>query len=175
MAVCLLKEYVNISLDMIESLNPPPGRFNIIQTKSGFIIIDYAHTPDGLESICREVKLTFPKYRLVTVFGCGGDRDKLKRPLMGKAASLFSDYVILTSDNPRFENPELVMDDAQAGITGDFERCCDRTLAIEKAIKEHPNSVVLIAGKGHEEYIDVKGTKHSYSDESVVRGAIKND
>jgi UDP-N-acetylmuramoyl-L-alanyl-D-glutamate--2,6-diaminopimelate ligase len=167
--VSLLKDYIDISLEMIESLDPPPGRFNIIQHKTNFIIIDYAHTPDGLESICSEMKITFPKHKLVTVFGCGGDRDKSKRELMSHAASKYSDYIYLTTDNPRFENPETIIEDAEKGITTPYKKFIERKAAIIEAVSTHTDSVILIAGKGHEEYIDIQGEKLPYSDEQVVR------
>lgn len=174
-AICLLKGFVEVTLDEIECLNAPPGRFNIYQHKSNFIIIDYAHTPDGLESICSEIKMTFPKHQLITIFGCGGDRDKKKRPLMGKAASRYSDFIYLTSDNPRFENPEQIIKDAEIGIKKPFEKIINREEAIKKAFLSLEDSVLLIAGKGHENYIDKEGTKHEYCDENVVKSLISND
>jgi UDP-N-acetylmuramoyl-L-alanyl-D-glutamate--2,6-diaminopimelate ligase len=173
--VALLKDYIDISLEMVECLDPPPGRFNIIQDNSNFIVIDYAHTPDGLESICSELKKTFPKYKLVTVFGCGGDRDKSKRELMAKAASQFSDYIYLTSDNPRFEDPLQIIEDAEKGISTPFKKNIERKSAIVDALNSHENSVILVAGKGHENYIDINGEKLPYSDEQVVKEALQHD
>ena len=172
LAISLLKNFIDVTLESIESLTPPPGRFNIIEYKDNYIVIDYAHTPDGLESITKELKKTFKDYKLITLFGCGGDRDKTKRPLMSKAASINSDYIFLTSDNPRFELPEDIIKDAEQGISIPFEKYTDRETAITKAMQDMHKSVLLIAGKGHENYLDINGEKQPYSDEAVVRKLI---
>lgn len=155
-------------------LQAPPGRFNIIKYKDTQIIIDFAHTPDALESICKEISKSFPDKKLKTLFGCGGDRDRLKRALMAKAASAHSSFVYLTSDNPRFESPNQILDDAKKGLFGDFTIIENRKEAIEEAIRDLGDSILLIAGKGHEEYLDIKGVKHPYSDKSTVMEFIKD-
>lgn len=153
-----------------ESLSPSPGRFNIINYKDSYIIIDYAHTSDALESICHDIKKSFDGYELITIFGCGGDRDRSKRPLMAKAAQKYSNSVIVTSDNPRFEEPEAIIDDVIKGLSEEYHVEVNREDAIKLGIKLiNKKAVLLIAGKGHEPYIDIKGVKHPYNDEACVR------
>ncbi len=159
----------------MESLVAPPGRFNILEIADKKIIIDYAHTPDSLSSIGREIKLSFPNLSLVTVFGCGGDRDRSKRALMASAAEKNSEYVILTSDNPRYEDPSQIAKDAEAGFSKkSYSVFLEREEAIEKAIKSKYD-IILIAGKGHEDYIDQNGVKRPYSDLDVVLKVCKHD
>lgn len=153
-----------------EKLNPSPGRFNIINYNDSFIIIDYAHTSDALESICHDIKKSFIDYELITLFGCGGDRDRSKRPLMAKAAEKYSNSVIVTSDNPRFEEPEAIIADVIKGLSEEYYVEVNREDAIKLGIKLiEKKTVLLIAGKGHEPYIDIKGVKHPYNDEACVR------
>lgn len=156
----------NISDIDINKITPAPGRFNLFELKNGNIaIVDYAHTPDAIENVCRSAKNTFAK-SIVTVFGCGGDRDKTKRPLMAKAAEKYSDNVIITSDNPRGEVPEKIIEDALAGITNKNKTKCitDRAVAIGYAIENNKDSIIVIAGKGHENYIIIGDEKKYYSD-----------
>ncbi|MDP7321242.1 MAG: UDP-N-acetylmuramoyl-L-alanyl-D-glutamate--2,6-diaminopimelate ligase [Bacteriovoracaceae bacterium] len=169
LAVNMLNKYFEISSEKFQYLKIVPGRFNILPWKDNFIVIDYAHTPDSLESICRELKKNFLHHSLITIFGCGGDRDKAKRPLMGAAAQKYSDMIILTSDNPRFEKPEDIINDIKKGLKTEYHVEVDRREAIAKGLELANKSVLLIAGKGNENYLDVKGTKLSYSDENVVR------
>ncbi len=165
----------NFTEEEIENLAAPPGRFNILEFKDKKIVIDYAHTPDSLSSIGREIKVSFPNLSLVTVFGCGGDRDRSKRALMASAAEENSDFVILTSDNPRFEDPMQIAKDAEAGFTSTSYRIClEREEAISSAIKSEYN-IVLIAGKGHEDYIDQNGVKRPYSDLKTVLKVFNHD
>lgn len=160
----------------INNIQPPPGRFEILEYANSFVVIDFAHTPDALENICSSIKKSFPDYELVTLFGCGGNRDKSKRPLMGKVAQSFSDKVIVTSDNPRYERPEDIINDILHGITLETVKVIvDREHAIKFAMKHLNKSVLLIAGKGHENYMDVSGSKIPYSDEKVVKDTISND
>lgn len=171
-------ESCGLNLDKInmDQIVPPPGRFNIFDYKEGHVIIDFAHTPDALLNICKEIKKSFPKFKLVTVFGCGGDRDKTKRPLMGEVATENSDYTFITSDNPRFENPDNIINDIIEGLDkSKFDVEIDRKNAITKSMKDMDNKVILIAGKGHENYIDQNGIKTQYSDEEVVKEVISND
>jgi UDP-N-acetylmuramoyl-L-alanyl-D-glutamate--2,6-diaminopimelate ligase len=178
-----LAEKVIVSLGInitqsFETLKPTPGRYNILSNKNpgGKVIIDFAHTPDAIENIARVLKITYPEMKLVIVFGCGGDRDKIKRPLMAKAASLFADYVYVTTDNPRFESPsEIIKDIIQGTNNKNFEIIEDRAIAIKTAINKFPNEIILIAGKGHENYIDQNGSKRYYSDEAEVLKGISND
>lgn len=148
-----------------------PGRLENVPTGRDFsVIIDYAHTPDGLENVLsalNEIKAG----RVITVFGCGGDRDRTKRPIMGRIAAALSDIVIVTSDNPRTEEPEGIIDDITEGIEKPkipVFRECDRTAAIALALKKaKPGDIVLLAGKGHETY-QILGTGKIHYDEREV-------
>lgn len=171
---CLAEVGYQVTEDELSGLQPPPGRFNVIRSGSQLFVIDFAHTPDALENICRELKASFPEEKLICVFGCGGDRDRGKRPLMGKAAEQFCDYIILTSDNPRFEDPEQILSDIEKGLVKNrHTRITDREQAIKKAVEEFPKAVILIAGKGHEAYIDVAGVKRPYSDQSALERILR--
>lgn len=148
------------------------GRIEVVPTKRDFtIIIDYAHSPDGLENIITSLK-EIAKGRVVTLFGCGGDRDKTKRPKMGKIAAELSDFCVVTSDNPRSENPSLIIEDileGMKGITTPYEVVENRKEAIEYAIKNaKKDDIILLAGKGHETYqILPTGTIH-FDEREVV-------
>ena len=148
-----------------------PGRLEIL-ARDPAIIRDYAHTPDALERLLGALK-PMCAGRLIVVFGCGGDRDKGKRPLMGAIASAQADVAIVTSDNPRTEDPESIIDDIVAGMTvGEYERIEDRRAAIERAIElADPRDVVVIAGKGHETY-QIRGSTHYPFDEKVIVSEI---
>jgi UDP-N-acetylmuramoyl-L-alanyl-D-glutamate--2,6-diaminopimelate ligase len=136
-------------------------------------VIDYAHTPDALEKVLLALREQV-KGKLHCVFGCGGNRDQGKRPLMGGVASRLADAVIVTSDNPRNENPEAIISTIVAGMQGDYQAEPDRATAIALAIRvAQPGDVVLIAGKGHEEYQEIAGVKHPFSDQQVVKQALK--
>lgn len=153
------------------SITGVPGRFESIQAEGYTIIIDYAHSADALENVLSTVR-EFVKGKLITVFGCGGDRDPSKRPTMGNVASKLSDYCILTSDNPRSEDPEKILDDIEEGIpsTHCYKRLVDRKEAIHFALhKAQPGDVVLIAGKGHEDYQEIQGKKIYFNDKHVVQ------
>lgn len=132
-----------------------PGRFEYVNQGQDFqVVVDYAHTPDGLEKVLKAARESGPR-QIITLFGCGGDRDKTKRPLMGKVAAQLSDYLIITSDNPRSESPEKIIGEIIKGIGGEFkekwEIVVDRQEAISKGIKRaKKGDLVLIAGKGHE-------------------------
>ena len=145
------------------------GRFNVISEGGKRVVIDFAHTPDGLDKIIRSVReLTSGK--VITVFGCGGDRDTAKRPIMGKIATNLSDFVYLTSDNPRFEDPNAIIEDIRKGVIGDnYTVEPNRALAIKMALEEASEAdTVIIAGKGAERYQDIQGVKHPYDDYSEV-------
>ncbi len=175
LAVSLL-EGCGVKVEKLAPLTPPPGRFNIFEFNESKIIVDFAHSPGGIESITASIKEAFFDFELVTLFGCGGDRDRLKRPLMGKAASLYSSFLFLTSDNPRSENPDQIIEDIVPGVTRSYEKIVDRAQAIEKAIKyiSERKAILLIAGKGHENYIEIKGIKKPYSDIETVRKNIND-
>lgn len=152
-----------------------PGRFESIRLGQPFqVIVDYAHTPDGLENVVRTAR-DFTKGRLITVFGCGGDRDRGKRPIMGEAASGLSDFVIVTSDNPRTEDPDQIIKEVLVGVTGvDHVALRDRREAIWSACRmAKVGDTILIAGKGHETY-QIFGTEvHPFDDREVAREALR--
>ena len=158
----------------VRRLKPIDGRFNVLKNGKGFIVIDYAHTPDGLDNLLRTAR-TITKSRLITVFGCGGDRDVSKRKIMGKIASELSDAVILTSDNPRSENPEKIIADIECGAVKPSKTIVNRAEAIAFALNEMAEGdTVVIAGKGAENYMEIKGKKIPYSDlETVLKRGAK--
>lgn len=154
----------------LADLKSVSGRFNFVKLANGAsAVIDFAHTPDGIKNILTAIKELKPK-RIITVFGCGGNRDKGKRPLMGQISEKLSDFTIITSDNPRFENPELIIDDVERGMTSDkFVSIVDRHKAVEIAINlARPGDAVAILGKGVEKYQDINGVKVPYCDLDVV-------
>lgn len=153
-----------------------PGRFNLLKIDADFsVLVDYAHTPDGMKNILKTVKSFAPK-RIITVFGCGGNRDKQKRPIMGQIANSLSDVVIVTTDNPRDENPELIIEDITKGLNSNkIEKITDRKSAIEHALDiATKQDVVVILGKGAEQYQEIKGIKFSYNDFDVVDNYFKS-
>lgn len=151
-----------------------PGRMEYAGTVDGVLIyVDYAHTPDALAHACQTLKEMDPK-RLITVFGCGGDRDREKRPLMGKAAGEVSDFCVVTSDNPRSENPASIIKGIERGMTGcSYEVVEDRALAIRRAVEvAEDGDVVLIAGKGHESYQEGAEGRIDFDDRKEARHAM---
>lgn len=154
----------------LNKIQTPKGRFSVIEIgETSMAIIDYAHTPDALLNIGNAIKAAFPKHKLIVVFGCGGNRDKTKRPLMGKAVSSFADRIMVTSDNPRDEAPEDIIVDIIPGITIDYEAMVDRKKAILTCLDDmEEGEILLIAGKGHEEFQEIKGVKHPFSDFEIV-------
>ena len=163
----------------LEKVPGVPGRVQSIPTKKGFsVIVDYAHTPDGLENILKTVK-EFAKANIITVFGCGGDRDKTKRPVMGEIAAKYSDYTVVTSDNPRSEDPEEILTHIEAGIakTGQvYEKIVDREAAIAKAIQiAKKDDVIVIAGKGHEDYQILKDRIIHFDDVEIAKKYLQEE
>jgi len=158
----------------IKKLTKVDGRFNIINTTKYGIIIDFAHTEEGLINILCAIN-EFKKGKLITVFGCGGNRDRDKRAPMGRAATNFSDYVVITSDNPRYESPTDIIEDISSGIIKDnYKIIVDRKEAIKFALGiAQQNDIVLIAGKGAEKYQEIKGEKYEYNDETFVKSIIE--
>jgi UDP-N-acetylmuramoyl-L-alanyl-D-glutamate--2,6-diaminopimelate ligase len=155
-----------------------PGRFERIDCGQPFLVaVDYAHTDDALRNVI-QVAREMTQGRVITLFGCGGDRDRSKRPLMGMAAGELSDFVVLTSDNPRSEDPLDIMNDALVGL-GRFDTPHvaepDRGKAIRRAIEEaHEGDVVLIAGKGHEPYQVLKDRTIHFDDRETAREVLKS-
>lgn len=154
----------------LKKIPTPLGRLSVIELGNNrMAIVDYAHTPDALTNIGASIKKSFPGHSVTVIFGCGGNRDKTKRPLMGKAVSAFADKIIVTSDNPRDEAPEDIIIDILNGLTSGYEAVVDRKKAILHALESmQDNEILLIAGKGHEEYQEVKGVKHPFSDFNIV-------
>jgi UDP-N-acetylmuramoyl-L-alanyl-D-glutamate--2,6-diaminopimelate ligase len=176
----LLGENPEVVLEVLSLLKPPPGRFEQLISAQHIVgIVDYAHTPDALENVLDTIKdLKEGNQKVITVVGCGGNRDKGKRPLMAKIACMGSDVVFLTSDNPRNEEPEAILDDMQAGVPVTHRRkvtlILDRREAIRQAIAQaQPHDIVLVAGKGHENYQEIKGTKHHFDDKEEILAAMK--
>ena len=160
----------------LSAMHPVSGRFETIHSPEGFTaIVDYAHTPDALTNVLNSIhEVLEGKGRTITVVGAGGNRDKGKRPLMAKEAARLSDQVILTSDNPRIEEPDAIIQDMVAGLTkADLERTLcitDRAQAIKTATTlAKRGDVILVAGKGHEDYQEVKGVKHHFDDREQLR------
>ncbi|MFT6068783.1 MAG: UDP-N-acetylmuramoyl-L-alanyl-D-glutamate--2,6-diaminopimelate ligase [Bacteriovoracaceae bacterium] len=173
----LLKDFIEIKRIKLEEIKTPKGRFSIIEYNKSFAIIDYAHTPDAILNLVSATKMAFPNSKIVTLFGCGGDRDRTKRPLMAKAAENESDFIIVTSDNPRSEEPERIIKDILPGLEkSNFLIEVDREKAIKIGLSRlGKDDVLIIAGKGHEEYQEVKGQKIFFSDFVVVEEEVKND
>ena len=163
------------ALTALSRIRPATGRMDcIIQPNKPLVVVDYAHTPDALEkalTTLREIRQ--PESQLWCVFGCGGDRDRGKRPLMGAVASQFADRVVVTSDNPRTEQPQAIIADILPAVPQPALVEPDRKAAIEQTIAQaQAQDIVLIAGKGHETYQDVQGVKHHFSDFEVAQGAL---
>ena len=160
----------------LSSLTAPDGRFQTVQSATGILgVVDYAHTPDALENVLN----TLAEFRqnagakVITVVGCGGDRDKAKRPVMAKIAAEKSDAVILTSDNPRSEDPAEILREMEAGLDPVLIRKTttlpDRKEGIKLAVQRaQPGDIVLVAGKGHETYQEIQGVRHPFDDRAVL-------
>lgn len=153
-----------------------PGRNELVTNKKGLtIMIDYAHTPASLEKILSAVKI-YTKGRVISVFGCGGNRDRNKRPMMGEASGRVADYTIITSDNPRDEEPEEIVKEIEKGIKktkGKYECIVDRVEAIKKAIKmANQKDIIVLAGKGHEQYQEIKGKRYPFDEAKIVNEII---
>lgn len=175
-AVCLGEDPDKI-LVSLSSLLPVAGRFQTIHSPEGYTaVVDYAHTPDALTNVLNTInEVLNGAGNVITVVGCGGNRDKKKRPVMAREAVRLSNYVILTSDNPRFEDPEAIIEDMAEGLKDSPSnkrtlKITDRKEAIRTAcLLAQTGDVILIAGKGHEDYQEIKGVKHHFDDSEVVR------
>ncbi len=166
-------------LTILSDLSPVEGRMEPVRSDSGITgLVDYAHTPDALFNVIETInKIREGKQKLITVVGAGGDRDRAKRPLMAAIAAEGSTKVILTSDNPRSEDPEKILDDMEAGLTPGLKkkslRIADRRTAIRTAVMlADGNDVVLVAGKGHETYQEIAGVRHHFDDRTELRQAL---
>ncbi len=160
-----------LAVEGVDKTKQVPGRFEVIGSGDKKAIIDYSHTADSLEKALQALnELVKTERPIYTVFGCGGNRDKTKRPIMGKIASELSTKVIVTSDNPRFENPNVIIEEIVKGIKKqNYSVEADREKAIKKAINEsEENAVILIAGKGHEPYQEINGVRNHFSDKEIA-------
>jgi UDP-N-acetylmuramoyl-L-alanyl-D-glutamate--2,6-diaminopimelate ligase len=172
----LLKQDKTQVLTALSNLNSVEGRFQYVKSKNDIIaIVDYAHTPDALKNVLETIKdVRTGNEKIITVVGCGGDRDSAKRPIMANIACEHSDKVILTSDNPRSEDPEVILSQMQEGLTpNDIKKTLkitDRKEAIKTACSfAQKGDIILIAGKGHEKYQEIKGVKHPFDDFKIVK------
>ena len=163
------------ALRLLSELESVSGRFQFIVSESKITaIVDYAHTPDALENVLKTIEdIRTKNEQLITVVGCGGDRDKTKRPIMANIASTMSDKAIFTSDNPRTENPETIIEEMEKGVEPqNFKKTVsilDRKQAIKTACQlANPNDIILIAGKGHETYQEINGVRHDFDDLQIV-------
>ncbi len=168
------------ALRLLSELESVSGRFQFIVSKEKITaIVDYAHTPDALENVLSTINdIRTRNEQLITVVGCGGDRDKTKRPIMANIATEMSDKAILTSDNPRTENPETIIAEMEAGITPvnykKYMSITDRKQAVKTACQlAQPNDIILIAGKGHETYQEINGVRHDFDDMQIVKEILE--
>ncbi len=167
-------------LENLSLLVPVAGRFETIVSKDGVVaVVDYAHTPDAVENVLKTLQTLKRDNRIITVVGAGGDRDKTKRPEMAKVACELSDMVILTSDNPRSEEPMDILNDMMAGVPAEcadiVKVVIDRAEAIKNAIDSaNGGDVVLVAGKGHEDYQEIKGVKYHFDDKEIIRDTFNS-
>lgn len=169
--IALLSE-LKLDTKVVEDLTCPPGRMDIVNKDDNLIIIDYAHTPDAVSKIINSVK-ELKHNKIITIIGCGGDRDSFKRPIMSNIACSSSDYVIFTNDNPRNENPNNIISDMLHNLDKfNYEIILNREKAIIKGIQMlDKNDILLVLGKGHENYQIINGVKHHFDDKETV---IKN-
>jgi UDP-N-acetylmuramoyl-L-alanyl-D-glutamate--2,6-diaminopimelate ligase len=166
-------------LTALSTLSAPEGRFQYVKSANGITaVVDYAHTPDALKNVLKTIKdIRTGNEQVITLVGCGGDRDKTKRPEMAKISAELSDRIILTSDNPRSENADDIIGDMKQGLDPVMMK---KTLAItdrREAIKlactlAQPGDIVLIAGKGHEKYQEIAGVKHPFDDFEIVKETL---
>ena len=161
----------------LEDVRAVPGRIELLETGTPYrVILDYAHSPDSLENILKAVRET-TKGRMIALFGCGGNRDRAKRPLMGEIAGELADFCILTSDNPRNEDPMEILSAIEEGIRGtgcEYVVIENRREAIRYALAcAQPSDVVVLAGKGHETYQEIKGVRHPFNEKIVVAELLR--
>ncbi|GAB3555547.1 UDP-N-acetylmuramoyl-L-alanyl-D-glutamate--2,6-diaminopimelate ligase [Spirosoma fluminis] len=183
-AAVLLGEDPTEVLTLLSGITPPPGRFEQVVSDDKIVgIVDYAHTPDALQNVLETISGLLQANeqgrmpQVITIVGCGGNRDAAKRPIMAEIACRFSSRVILTSDNPRNEDPMAILEQMQAGVPPvDFKKTltiADRHEAIGRAVSlAHPHDIILVAGKGHETYQEIKGVKYDFDDRLVLRNAF---
>ncbi len=165
--------------DGVKKFQGAPGRLEKIKNRKFNIFIDYAHTPDAIKKSIQSLKENFKDKRIIVLFGCGGDRDKGKRPKMGEIVSEAANKIIITSDNPRYENPKTIIQDIIQGVSSKnlkkIKVIANRRNAIKSSIKSiNKDAVLLIAGKGHEEYQEIRGIKNKFSDKMEIKKCLKN-
>ena len=178
-AICVAQKF-GISPEVIKEALAEvrvPGRSELVDNKKEIpIMIDYAHSPESLENILQAVK-SYTRGKVISVFGCGGDRDSGKRPIMGEISGRIADYTFITSDNPRTEDPQKIVDQIEVGIKktkGNYQVIVDRTEAITEAIKmATKRDIIVLAGKGHEPYQEINGVKHPYDERVIVKEIIE--
>ena len=170
----------NEALRLLSELESVSGRFQFIISESKITaIVDYAHTPDALENVLKTIEdIRTKNEQLITIVGCGGDRDKTKRPIMANIAASLSDKAIFTADNPRTENPQTIIEEMEVGVEGqNFKKTIsilDRKQAIKTACQmANPGDIILIAGKGHEAYQEINGVRHDFDDMQIVQELLK--
>ena len=170
----------NEALRLLSELESVSGRFQFVISESKITaIVDYAHTPDALENVLKTIEdIRTKNEQLITIVGCGGDRDKTKRPIMANIAASLSDKAIFTADNPRTENPQTIIEEMEAGVEGqNFKKTIsilDRKQAIKTACQmANPGDIILIAGKGHETYQEINGVRHDFDDMQIVQELLK--
>lgn len=178
-AALMLGKTSEDTLRVLSTLHPVNGRFEAIRSPKGYsAVVDYAHTPDALANVLTAInEIVKNKGNVITVCGAGGNRDKGKRPLMAQEAANRSNRVIITSDNPRFEEPQDIINDMLAGLNDEQKAktisICDRREAIRAAaMMAQPGDVILVAGKGHEPYQEIKGVKHHFDDHEEIKKAF---
>ncbi|HET6991315.1 MAG TPA: UDP-N-acetylmuramoyl-L-alanyl-D-glutamate--2,6-diaminopimelate ligase, partial [Bacteroidia bacterium] len=179
-ATLLGQDKMNV-LTTLSTLGSVEGRFEYVRNDSGVTgIVDYAHSPDALKNVLKTIQdIRTGNEQVITVVGCGGDRDAAKRPMMAQIACELSERVILTSDNPRSEDPQAILKQMQAGVEKQFIKntlsIVDRREAIRTAVAlARPGDIVLIAGKGHEKYQEINGVKHPFDDMEVLKENLNN-
>ena len=168
---------MSVILEVLERDSIVNGRFQTMVSEKGYYaVVDYAHAPDGLENVLKTIR-EFAGGKVITVFGCGGDRDKTKRPIMGEIAGKYSDYAIITSDNPRTEDPAVIIDEVEVGVKRtkcDYEKVTDRVAGIRRGLAlAGRDDIVLVAGKGHEDYQIIGKTKIHMDDREIIRDFMK--
>ena len=175
-ALCVSMEHIKAGLGDMKGVD---GRYNVYHSPHGFdVVVDYAHTPDGLENILKSVR-DITRGRIINVFGCGGNRDKTKRPIMGEISGAIANYTIITSDNPRMEDPNTIISEIEKGISNITHNYCkleNRKLAIEYALSiAQKGDTILVLGKGAENYQDIQGTKYHFCDAEVVNECLAKE
>ena len=165
-------------LEKLSAVDTAKGRMELVHMKP-YVLVDYAHTPDALENVLSSIKADYDN-KIFVVVGCGGDRDREKRPVMARIASEYGDQVILTSDNPRSEDPMSIINDMLEGVPIDEMHkvlaIADRNMAIKTSITfANKEDVILIAGKGHETYQEILGERHYLSDQETVKDILSKD